>query len=182
MTLSEISKIMTAIEVAYPQFYKGKSESERTSALKLWHYQFASDPYELVEIAAFKLIGEMHFPPTIADVRERINEIIMPECNTGIELWEELVKAVRNSGYYSDTEFEKLSPLVKKWVKSPATLREFGMMESAVFQTVTRGQFLKSIEILMRRERETATMLPSVKQMIEQFRQKAAELEYNHET
>lgn len=177
MRKDETVKILAILEVAYPNFYKGKTASERETVLTLWSSLFACDDFNLVQVAVLKLINEFKFPPTIADVRERINDIINPQTDFGISLWNELTRAVSNSAYGSKEEFEQLSPLLKKWVKTSETLKELSQLESSVFQTVTRGQFLKNIEIEIRRERDIKTMPKSVLQVIEDFRKKSTLLE-----
>lgn len=177
MTLDETGQIMSAIKAAYPNFYKSSTTAEMETAVKLWQYQFSGDDFKLVQVAVLKLISEFKFPPTVADVRERINEIITPDENIGIILWNELKKAASNSKYCSKEEFEKLNPILKKIVGSHENLQELGMLERDIFNTVTKGQMMKSIEIEMRRERDIKTMPPSIKQMIDNVKQKAMMLD-----
>ena len=67
---------------------------------------------------------------------------------------------------FSVKQFEKLSPEVKEFVRSPGQLKEMAMMDSDVVHSVTKGQFFKQIEIIQKRAEENKRMLPESKKII----------------
>ena len=166
MKKEEVIQILTVMQTAYPRFYTNQTREEIKSAIDLWSEMFAEDDTRYVVAAVKQLITTSPFPPTIADVKEKMYSLTNNETDN-MELWNELDKAVRNCLYNTQQVFDGLSPLVKKFVGSPAQLRELAMSDTDTFCTVTKGQFLKQIEILKKREKENNMMLPESRALLQ---------------
>ena len=78
-----------------------------------------------------------------------------------------LKKATHNAYYSAQEEFNKLPPVLKRYLGSPGTLVEFAMMQEDVFNTVIHGQFLKQIKIIEEREEYSTRIPPSLKMLVE---------------
>ena len=152
-------------KTAFPRFYADMTRDEAEQTIALWVDMFKGDDPNLVVMASKELLNTLKFPPTIADVKEKMYSLTSNEVDN-MDLWNELDKAVRNCLYNTQQVFDGLSPLVKKFVGSPAQLRELAMSNADTFCTVTKGQFLKQIEILKKREKEEKMMLPENRQLI----------------
>ncbi|GEM_PF-848645 len=125
----------------------------------------------LCMIAVKKAIMSSSFPPTIHDIRQAATEIVTPaeENKTAIEYWNEALKMIRKGSYMTDTEFEKHSPVVKKFFGSVAQLRELAATDMDTIATVTKGQFLKQIEVLQTRKKEQDLLPSSMRELIAQI-------------
>ena len=165
MRRDEVIAILGTLKVAYPNFYKDMRKEELEHTVSLWAEMLKEDDARLVTAAVKSLITTLKFPPTIADIKETMFKL-MDQSEDNMSLWNELDKAVRNCLYNTQEVFEGLSPLVKKFVGSPAQLRELALSDSDTFCTVTKGQFLKQVDILKQREKETILMLPETRQLV----------------
>lgn len=176
MRKEEVVQILTVMQTAYPRFYANQTNEDIKNAIDLWSEMFVEDDVRLVVGAVKQLITSSPYPPTIADVKEKMYSLTNNEVDN-MELWNELDKAVRNCLYNTQQVFDGLSPLVKKFVGSPAQLRELATSDTDTFCTVTKGQFLKQIEVLKKRDKEEKMMLPENKKLLEDLASKLVLLE-----
>lgn len=168
MNKEEVVKLLTILQTAFPRFYVNQTKEEMIDAVNLWHDMFRDDEPKLVIAAAKELLTTLKYPPTIADIKEKMYKLSEGEINkeTPIELWNKITKAISNSIYNSSAEFEKLPEPCKKFVGSPRQLMEWAM-STDFNDSVVRGQFLKQLEIIQQREKELKMMLPENRQLIE---------------
>lgn len=166
MQRDEIVSILTILKTAYPNSYKNMTKEDAENTINLWNVMFQNDDGRVVAIAVKELINTLQFPPTIADIKNKMLELTT-DRKTPSELWGELERALKDSIYHSKERFEELSPEVQKFVRDPAQLKEMAMMDSDVVHSVTKGQFLKQIEIIQKREDEDKKMLPESKKLKE---------------
>lgn len=166
MTTEETTKILSVLKVAYPNFYRNITKQEAIETINLYSEMFKNDDGKIVTIAVKELINTLQFPPTIADIKNKMLELTT-ERKTPSELWGELEKALKDSIYHSEERFKELSPEVKKFVRSSAQLKEMAMMDSDVVHSVTKGQFFKQIEIIQKRIDDDKKMLPETKKIKE---------------
>ena len=97
MTRQEALAIMAMLKTAYPSFYKDFSKEELNAAVNLWATMFADDPAYIVTEAVKSLMCTLKYPPTIADVKEKIAMITQPPTMTEMEAWQKV--QVRLQGY-----------------------------------------------------------------------------------
>ena len=164
MNRTETMAIMAILKEAYPYYYKDKSKEELNQTVNLWAEMFASDPAKIVAEAVKALICTLKFPPTIADVKEKIAMITQPPAMTEMEAWQMVKSAI---SYYNAAEtFERLPPILKRIVGSPNQLREWAIMETEKFDTVVQSNFMRSYKAVVAQEKERAMLPESTKQMI----------------
>ena len=159
---------MATLKLAYPVFYSRLKPQDIEATVKLWTRMFADDPYEAVTIALEMLISKHSgYPPDIAALRKQIDEMTLVAVGepTDEELWHLLQKAASNGYYGYQQEYEKLPPILKRYLGIADTLREFAQMEESVFNTVVKGQFLKQIGVLRQRAKDAQGMPDAVKQL-----------------
>ena len=119
MNRQETMLIMAAMQAAYPRFYIDKTKEEMKQAVDLWTSLFADDKAEVVTEAVKAMIITLKYPPTIADVKERIRLITALPQMSEFEAWNVVFKAISNSCYNSGAEFEKLPQNIQRLVGSP---------------------------------------------------------------
>lgn len=169
MTREETMKLLAVLRTAYQYFYSKYPDGDINAVVNLWHTMFADDDSRIVTAAVMALI-ETHtgFPPDIAAVKNKINDLISTVSGEASdeELWHQLKRAISNGLYGSVDEFEKLPPLLKRYVGSPSTLRDLAEVETDTMSTVIHGQFLKQIGIIRERERSSASLPEATKALI----------------
>lgn len=75
MTKKEALQILAILKAAYPSSYNGMTKEEATGTVSVWCMQFADLPAEVVMMAIQKLISTCKFPPSIAEVKGKIQSI-----------------------------------------------------------------------------------------------------------
>jgi hypothetical protein len=164
MTRQEALAVMAMLKTAYPTFYKNYSKDEINAAVNLWATMFSEEPIQVVTEAIKALMCTLKFPPTIADVKEKIRKITQPDEMTEMEAWDLVRRAIT---YYNASEaFANLPLILKKIVGSPNTLREWALMDIETVNSVIQSNFMRSYKALAAQEKERAMLPESTKQMI----------------
>lgn len=166
MDREDVIKILSVLKVAYPSFYKEMTKEEAENTILLYQEMFNGNDPEVVLYAVRELMGTLKFPPTIADIKDKILDLTRVKEDLA-EAWNVLLKAI-GSGIYNSTEgFETLTPIGKAFIRSPKQLKELAMMDSDVINSVVKGQFFKQAEILQKRQDDEMKMLPESKKIRE---------------
>ena len=167
MTVDETKLLLGIIKAAYPAFYKDKSKSELQTVVVLWASLFKDDQQQIVEEAVKALMCTLKYPPTIADVKEKIQELTQPEQLTEMEAWN-LVKKAMNTSYYTES-CRSLPPALQRIVGSPNQLKQWAFMGTDTVNSVIQSNFMRSYKVVAKREREYAKLPESSKQLMEQL-------------
>ena len=170
MSREETIKIMSVLRGAYPNFYRNVTRQEALDAINLWGDMFAEEPYELVAAAVKILIAtdDRGFPPHIGAVKEKIRQFTGPRGGemTEADAWNLVAAAVRNGIYGAKEEFEKLPPILRRIVGSPATLREWAAMDSETLHSVVSSNFQRSYRYVAAAEKEYQKLPDGLKEMV----------------
>lgn len=75
MTKEETIKLLALIKLAYPNSYKDIDRDTQVATVNLWYRAFADTPLSIVEMALDNFVKSSKFPPTIADITERLRVI-----------------------------------------------------------------------------------------------------------
>lgn len=75
MTKKEALQILAILKAAYPSSYNGMTKEEATGTVAVWCMQFADIPAEVVMMAIHKLISTNKFPPSISEVKNKLESI-----------------------------------------------------------------------------------------------------------
>lgn len=75
MTKKEALQILAILKAAYPSSYNGMTKEEATGTVSVWCMQFSDIPAEIVMMAIHKLISTNKFPPSISEVKNKIESI-----------------------------------------------------------------------------------------------------------
>jgi len=122
MTLKNTVHVFALLTAAYPYFYRDirQDDDQMQTAISLWYEMLAEYDVEIVIIALKRLIAiHKEYPPTIGQLLESISTVSGHMAPDADEIWEEIVAAIRNYGYYRTIEgLESLSPLAYQAVKA----------------------------------------------------------------
>lgn len=179
MTRNETIKILAILKTSYPSFYKDMDDIETT--INVWSEMFIQEDYRLVSLAVKELINTYDYPPTIATIKNKMYDMTHIEELSNTDLWDALLKAIRNGAYGYLEEYEKLPEEVKEYLKSPYQLRELAGMNSSDIHSVVKGQFLKQIEIIKNKKRELEKMLPETRELFLKQQEERKLLEENND-
>ncbi|MGV8168145.1 MAG: replicative helicase loader/inhibitor [Alkaliphilus sp.] len=118
MTKQETTIILGILKTAYPRFYINLSEEAVKETILLWHEMLSDYTLQTVKIATKKLIAEMIYPPTIADVRASLVEITTKKpVLDASEAWGQIKKAIAKYGYYQEKKaLERMNDEVREIV------------------------------------------------------------------
>ena len=164
MNREETKEILKVLRVGYPNFYKDLKKPEADEIIDLWSTMFTSEPVQIVIEAVKSLMCTLKFPPTIADVKEKISLITQPCQMSEMEAWQ-MVKSAMNY-YNAGQTFERLPPILRQIVGSPNQLREWAVMEANAINSVVQSNFMRSYKAVVAQEKERAMLPESTKQMI----------------
>lgn len=86
-------------------------------------------------------------------------------------------KAISNSGYHAEEEFDKLPEACQRAVGNPSNLKEWAMMESDKVATVEQSHFIRNYRVAVQRMQEEAKIPDHVKEAIASMREKTEAIE-----
>ena len=119
MNKLETGRIMKMIKAAYPNFDTNGSAED---IAVLWAWRFKETDFRTVLDAVGEWIdGDHAFAPTVGQIKTII-AASRPKLSA-LDGWHEIERALKDSLANAESEFEKLSPPVKAYVKDPQTLR-----------------------------------------------------------
>lgn len=162
MTREETKQIMAVLQAGYPRFYKDISKLEATAVINLWATMFAEEPAQIVTEAVKSLMCTLKYPPTIADVKEKIELLTQPEQMTEMEAWGIVRKAMNTSDFVKS--FQDLPPVIRRIVGSASQLKEWAYTEGDM--SVVSSNFMRSYRARAAHERELTRLPQSAKAMI----------------
>lgn len=140
------------------------------SAVEVW-YQLLNDiPYPLLNsaIQAYMKINESSFPPSPASLRKYATRgTEAGDESKALEEWGCVRKALRNSIYGYEEEFEKLPETAKRTIGSPSILKDWAQLEVEEVDTVIQSNFLRSWRATRRAVDEEIRLNPNISTLIE---------------
>lgn len=146
-------------------------------AFNVWFELLKDLSYEQANLAIQKYMLTEKFPPTIADIRTKVNEIIAPaeESMSELQAWQLVYKAIGRSVYYAEEEFEKLPKACKIAVGQAAVLREWATMDNFDKHiSVEQSHFINAYRAAQNRIKEEAKLPDNLRLLIADMGQKRA--------
>lgn len=170
MDRTETIAILKILKLTYPTYYRDYTKEEASDLISVWQMMFANESSKIVSEAVKATIETCKFPPTIAEIKEKIN--IMRSGfkidHSGIEEWNKIMKAIADSNYNAGKYFDDFDDMTKKLVGSPNQLREWGMMHLTSLE-VAKSHFLKSFKNLIQKEIEYDKLPSSAKKLSQEL-------------
>lgn len=103
MTREETVQVLSLLKAAFPNSYKGMTRQEANGVISVWSTQFANIPVQIVLIAINKLISISTFPPSIAEVKNKLKNLY----------YEATSELLIGTDYLKDDEKQKLMAIQK---------------------------------------------------------------------
>lgn len=175
MTMDETIGLLGIMKIAYPNFYKNLSSAEAEQTALLWNQMFENDNAKLVTESVKALVCTLKYPPTIADVKEKMRLITKPPGLTEMEAWNQVKVAIKY--YTASEEFDKLPKLLKKLVGSAGQLREWAHMKPEHVETVVKSNFMRSYTARVKADEQLESLPESTKELINSLGDKFKMLE-----
>lgn len=165
MQRTDVAKIMAILKAAYQNFYKG---ADSKAAFELWAEMFADDDPVIVASAVKSYIAAdtKGFPPSIGQIKEKIRLIEKPADMTEVEAWGFVKKAIRNSAYHAQEEWNKLPAIIQGMI-TPEQLRDFALSDVGD-ESVNSSNFMRSYRSRKAEARNFDTLPDSVKALIQE--------------
>lgn len=162
MTREEFSTLVKGMKAVYsdPTFIPDKD------AFEVWYSLLSDLEYKPMQIAIQKYMLTCKKPPTIADIREQNAKPMLKDELTDSEAWNMVYKALCNSNYRAEEEFNKLPEIVQRSVGSPGQLRAWAQ-DSDFNEGVISSNFKKTFRAMQVRAKEEYQMPQAIKDLIE---------------
>ena len=169
MTEADTREILMLIDGnSYSDFKVNSIET----TIKVWQMSLGDYDYPTVMFALkeyFKTGG--HFAPKPSDLIEIIHSASDFEYMTEQEISTLIMKAVRNSAYNSQKEFDKLPPLAQRTCGSASQLRMWATDEN-FNQDVIESNIQRTYKQVLKQEKELKRMSPEMKMLANNFFEK----------
>lgn len=171
MNKAETVKIISILQINYPDNFRGKSEAVIEATVNLWARAFVDDAYAVVSAAVMSHIvsDPNRFMPPIGVIKAKIADMLKPDEMTEQEAWGLVAKALKNSTYGAEEEFAKLPPAVQRAVGGASQLRDWAMMDTETVQSVVASNFQRSYRVTSQRGRDWEKLPSGVKQFVEEL-------------
>lgn len=138
-------------------------------AISIWFGLLQDLPYKVASAAVNMYICTNKFPPTIADIRANAMQIMTGRAELNEEeAWQLVYKAICNSSYHAQEEFDKLPETVQKAIGGAASLRELGQMDKSTVLSVEKSHFMRTYRAEVERKKEADRLPMSVRTLISQ--------------
>lgn len=168
MTRDETIKILMIIQAAYPNY----KPPDKTVAVNVWAEMLSDIPYDQVSVAvkAYIQTDTSGFAPSIGNIREKVQFIFSEEDDLNESAaWSIVWRAICNSGYHAEEEYNKLPPIVQRAVGSPRQLREWGLMENIDGKSIVvlQSNFQRVFRIEKEREKERKKLSQNIVRLMD---------------
>lgn len=169
MNEKDTLKILGTIAASYPSVER-LNETAITGMAKVWARMFADDDARMVGNAVAAHIATCKFPPSVAEIRERLVQMKHPELITPEDAW-----SIAQEAAYAGTEFGAATV----WSSIPSLVQQaIGQMGwSSLFRANCkdpRKAFLDAYRPIYERKRDELLLPAFVRNSIEASRQASA--------
>lgn len=158
MTKEQFSLIVKGMKAVYsePTFIPDKDSFE------IWYALLSDLDYELANKATQKLMMTSTKTPRPADIRDMALSFAYQDEMSDMEAWGLVSKAIRNSAYHAQEEFEKLPEVVQKSIGTSQQLYNWATDEE-YNEGVIQSNFLRSYRVCQQRAKENAKLPQYIK-------------------
>lgn len=162
MTRDDTKKVLMRIQTVFPNW---KPTADLKFVVDTWWEYLSEYSYEQVCLAlkAYISTDTSGFAPSIGQIIEKIHNLSGHSELNEMQAWSLVSKAIRNSTYNAESEFEKLPEEVKKAVGSPSNLRNWAQTDIESIENVVQSNFLRTYRTVVAREKENRKIPDSVR-------------------
>lgn len=151
MTREETKKIVCIMMITWPH-YKPELSNDTISIM----HEMIGDLDYIQTCAALKAYAQTDtsgFAPSIGQIRAKQVEMTTAEEMGDGEAWALVRRAISNSAYFAQAEFDKLPEIVRQAVGSPRVLKGWAVSEEDHLD-YARGEFIKMFRAAKARHKE----------------------------
>lgn len=181
MTRDETINVLLTIQAAYPNF----RVPDKTITVNTWYSLLGGYDYSQVisAVEAFVRSNKSGFAPSVGQIIDQICSIYSNDDINEITAWGMVMKALRNSAYHAEEEFEKLPTSIKRAVSSPGQLKEWATMENldGTGLNVIQSNFMRTYRLESEREKEKIRMNPEYLNLLLQNNKSSTRLTISEE-
>ena len=165
MTRDETKQILMILETSYANFHV----ENKTQTVDVWHMLLKDFTYKDIQLALVTYIqtSGSAFAPSVAELIAMTRKPVELAQMDEVTAWTQVRKAIKRGLYYSEEEFNKLSPEVQKAVGAPAQIREWAQLPSDEIETVIQSNFRRRFDTMQKRDLEIQALPTEVRQAIE---------------
>lgn len=171
MKHEETVKLIGLLVVAYPGYDKFRDEAHLRSTVALWDRMFADADFSLVQLALEKHIATCKWPPSIAELREVMADITLPDLLPADEAWRAVSKLLSlHERLYGPTQ-DYLPPAISEAVDTVGydALREMNRAAArgqSAKVGLDRVAFTQAYSAICARRREQAALPKALRQRL----------------
>ena len=155
MTRDEFKLIAKAVIAAYPR--DNTMPNEYTFGL--WFSQLSDLEYVDCRRAVQAWINESRWPPTIADIRQKVHDLTAPPDRGAAAQWGDLVNSLRKAFSPDALEtWENLPETTRQIVGSFSEFRNWSNIPIDTLESVNRSLFIKRLETMQQENRRRAAI------------------------
>lgn len=179
MTKKDAAKLVMIVVTAYPNFDKFRDEDSVNATVNLWAVMLEDIDAATADLAVRQHIATSKWPPSIAELRERILEITRPDVVPPDKAWLAVSDLLYSVGEHNYCDLAKqLPPLVSRAVEAIGWGNLWEMHRSCYVggkPGMDRIAFLQQYEPMYQREKEKAMTPEPVARQIEATTAKSPE-------
>jgi len=166
MTRDETKQLLMRIDVTFPSW----KPKDLGLLVDVWQEEFADYPYQVVlsALKAFISSDRQGFAPAIGQIKGMIVDMqdMLDENNLSeMEAWALVSRAIRNSAYGAQEEFDKFPKLIQRAVGSPQNLKAWGLDDN-YNENVAQSHFLSAYKSACKQEKQMRCFSDDVKAML----------------
>lgn len=162
MTRDEVIKIQMVIQAAYPNY----NPPDKTITADTWLVLLNDFTYEqvLAAVHAFIRTDKKGFAPSIGEVIDKLQLLFGEKEINAVAAWTMVLKAIKNSTYHADEEYEKLPRIIQRVIGGPQRLTELATMEN-LNTSVESSNFMRDYRDALEADREIQKLPPELKML-----------------
>lgn len=131
MTRNEVGKLLARLQDIYFMNFGANNSNQQTRIVDAWTAILAPYPTNIIVkgLEVYTRTNTSGFAPTPAQLINAAYEACHTDLPEEGETWSKIMAAIRNSGYYSKEQYEKLPEIAKSFVGSADQLRIWALEE-----------------------------------------------------
>lgn len=171
MTDSDAGKLIYTIRAVYPGHFQKYSQADLKNMVAAWTLVLGDFTYEQASVGLriYMASDTKGFPPTPGQVIDCLSKHLGDQTLelTNTECVSMIRRALRNSSYHAEDEYNKLPEICQRAVGTPRNLQEWAVLNSDEVETVVMSQIIRSLEAMRRRMKDDARLPGQIKKMID---------------
>lgn len=168
MTKEDIARMVYVIKSTYQNQFKDYDNTMMQNMIDAWTMVFADKDVDEVfkGLQIYLSSDKKGFAPSPGQVVDCMHRL-RPKVANEMEAWNIVDKAVRNSIYGAQEEFNKLPQIIRRVVRNPGRLREWAVMDCEAYQTVEQSNFMRAYRTEVEREKQNELIPKKIRPMLE---------------